>query len=117
MRSVARFSRPFVQKCIRNVLSVVFLSFALLLGSFPSFAQGSAGRILGTVTDQTGASIAGATVTITDTQRGTSRTLVTDASGAFDAPNLTPSTYTVRRESKGLRRSERRTCCSRRAVK
>ncbi len=103
MRSVAGFSRPSVQKCIRHVLSVVFLSFTLLLGSLPSFAQGNAGRILGAVTDQTGAAISGAMVTITDTLRGTSRSLVTDASGAYDAPNLTPSTYTVRGESKGFK--------------
>lgn len=40
--------------------------------SLSSLAQINAGRILGTVTDQTGASVAGATVTITDVQRGTS---------------------------------------------
>ncbi len=69
MHSVASFSRPFVQKCIRNVLSVVFLSFALVLGSLPSFAQGNAGRIHGAVTDQSGGAIAGATVKVTDTLR------------------------------------------------
>ena len=68
-----------------------------------SFAQGNAGRILGTVSDQTGAAVAGAMVTVTDTSRGTARTLVTDASGAYDAPNLTPSTYTVRGEAKGFK--------------
>lgn len=83
------------------VLAVVFF------GCSPAFSQGNAGRILGTVTDQTGGVMAGATVTITDTERGTSRTLVTDQSGEYNAPNLTPSTYTVHAEAKGFKATER----------
>jgi hypothetical protein len=72
-----------------------------------SFAQGNAGRILGSITDQTGGAISGATVTVTDVQRGVSRALTTDDSGAFNAPNLTPGTYKVRAEFKGFKAVER----------
>ena len=51
--------------------------------------------------------MAGATVTIIDTQRNTTRTLTADDSGEYNAPNLLPSTYTVRAESKGFKTSER----------
>jgi len=80
---------------------------ALLFSSSPSFAQGSSGRILGTITDQTGGSISGATVTVSDTQRGTSRVLTTDASGSYNAPDLQPGTYVVRAEAKGFKALER----------
>ena len=74
----------------------------VLLFSLSLFAQGSSGRILGTVTDQSGAVIAGATVSIIDTQRGLARTLTTDQAGEYNAPNLIPGTYTVRVEAKGF---------------
>jgi len=75
---------------------------AVLLFSAALFAQGNFGRILGTVTDQTGAAIPNATVSVTDTERGTTRTLVTDQAGEYNAPNLIPGTYTVRVEAKGF---------------
>ena len=87
---------------------VVFvLAFLAVLASLPAFTQGNAGRILGSVTDQTGGAMAGATVTVIDTQRNTTRTLTADDSGEYNAPNLLPSTYTVRAEAKGFKTSER----------
>ena len=54
--------------------------------SLPVFSQTTMGRILGRVSDQSGAAVAGATVVITDVQRGTTRTVATDASGDYAAP-------------------------------
>ncbi len=51
--------------------------------------------------------IAGATVTVTDVDRGVSRNLTTDDAGEYNAPNLVPGKYTVRAESKGFRTVER----------
>ena len=42
----------------------------VLLLSVPAFSQGNTGRILGTVTDQSGGVVAGATVTVIDTAEG-----------------------------------------------
>src|ERR1700680_1792083 len=78
-----------------SILGVFLFSLALV-------AQGNFGRILGTVTDQTGAVIGGATVSVIDTQRGLARTLTTDQAGEYNAPNLIPGTYTVRIEAKGF---------------
>ena len=80
---------------------------AILFIGVPAFSQGSAGRILGTVTDQSGGVVAGATVSVVDTERGVTRTLTTDDAGEYNAPNLTPGTYTVRAEAKGFKRIER----------
>ena len=79
----------------------------LLAVSVPAFSQTVTGRLLGTVTDQSGAAVAGATVVITDVQRGTSRTVVTDESGNYVAPELQPGTYRVRAEAKGFKTVER----------
>lgn len=76
---------------------------ACLLFSVSVLAQSNAGRILGTVVDQTGAVVAGATVTVIDVPRGVSRTLTTDQAGEYAAPNLLPGTYTVRAVAKGFR--------------
>lgn len=73
----------------------------------PSFAQTNTGRILGTVQDATGAVVVGASVNIADTQRGTSRTLSTDTSGNYVAPNLQPGIYSVRVAAKGFSSVER----------
>jgi Carboxypeptidase regulatory-like domain len=80
---------------------------AVLLSCLPAFWQGSTGRILGTVTDQTGGVIASATVTVIDTERGVTRTLTTDGAGLYNAPNLTPGNYMVRAEAKGFKKLER----------
>jgi hypothetical protein len=69
-------------------------------------AQTNTGRILGTVTDPSGATVAGATVTITDVQRGASRSLTTTQTGEYVAPDLMPGMYKVRVEAKGFKSSE-----------
>ena len=88
-------------------IQIALLTLSLILIGLPAQAQSTAGRVLGSVTDQSGASVAGATVVVTDTQRGTSRTLNTDASGDYVAPDLAPGTYKIHVEAKGFKSSER----------
>jgi len=90
-------------KAVRLLGSIL----ALLLFLSPLLAQSPTGRILGTITDQTGASMSSATVVITDVQRGTTRTLTTDQGGEFVAPNLSPGLYKVHAEAKGFKKLER----------
>jgi len=91
----------------RNAIQVLFATLAVLVLCVPAFSQGNAGRILGSVFYQSGGTIAGATVTVVDTERGINRTLTTDDAGEYNAPNLTPGTYTVRAEAKGFKKLER----------
>jgi hypothetical protein len=77
------------------------------LSCAPLLAQGTAGRILGSVTDQSGGAIAGATVIVTDVDRNAPRTLTTGQAGEYDAPNLLPGNYKVRGEAKGFKTFER----------
>ena len=80
---------------------------AVLLVSLSAFSQANSGRILGSISDQTGGAIAGATVSVRDVERGTTRTLTTDEAGAYNAPNLVPGSYTVKVEFQGFRTVER----------
>src|SRR5690242_14776638 len=89
-------------------ITLLFLAIlGVLLASVSVFSQGSNGRILGTVTDQSGGVISNATVTITDKDRGLARTLTTDVAGEFNAPQLLPGTYTVAAEANGFKKLER----------
>src|SRR5665213_3196255 len=85
--------------------------FALLVGTFllsaSLWAQGAAGRISGTITDQSGGAIPAAKVTVTNVERNDARVLTTDAAGAFAAPNLTPGTYVVHADFTGFKAAER----------
>ncbi|MGB8010953.1 MAG: carboxypeptidase regulatory-like domain-containing protein [Terriglobales bacterium] len=87
-----------------RVLGIVCLLLAI---SVPTFSQTTMGRILGSVSDQSGAAVAGATVVVTDVQRGSTRTVATDASGDYTAPELQPGVYKVRVEAKGFKTVER----------
>ncbi len=78
---------------VRGVLGVML---GVLLFCSSMFGQTANGRISGTVKDQGAGLIPGAAVTVTDTARGVARNLTTDEAGAYLAPNLLPSTYTVR---------------------
>lgn len=86
---------------------LLLATFTMLLFSASALAQSTAGRILGTVNDASGAAVPGATVIVTDVQRGTSRTLTTDDSGGFVAPELLPGTYKIHVEAKGFKTTER----------
>jgi len=99
--------RGAVQLNIRKVLQVLGGTLAVLLLSLSAFSQGDAGRILGSVIDSNGGAIAGATVIVTDVQRGTTRTLTTDDTGSYNAPNLIPGTFKVRAEFTGFSITER----------
>jgi outer membrane receptor protein involved in Fe transport len=86
-------------------LSALLMSFALFAGS--AFAQTTTtGSIEGTVTDPTGAAVAGVTVTLTR-QGGRSATATTNDEGFFRIPALEPGQYTVAVEAeKGFAKFE-----------
>ena len=67
------------------------------------YAQQITSSIEGQVTNQAGAAVSGATVTITDTRTGARATVVTDSSGRFAARGLVVGgPYTVTASAQGL---------------
>src|SRR5580700_11469631 len=91
----------------RKTVSILFcisiLSLVSLTLSQPLRAQGSTGRISGTVTDRSGGAVVGAKVDVTDIQRGLARTLMTDQAGEYVAPDLVPGMYRVHIEGPGFK--------------
>lgn len=74
---------------------------ALVIPAAASAQQITSG-IVGTVTDENGAPVAGATVTVTDTRTGATRSLTTGAEGTFNATGLvTGGPYTVAANADG----------------
>jgi hypothetical protein len=68
--------------------SVVSLAATTTFVATPAFAQETTSSVRGEVVDQSGAPIAGATVTVTHVPSGTTSTQTTDASGSFNASGL-----------------------------
>ncbi|MBA2527518.1 MAG: TonB-dependent receptor [Pyrinomonadaceae bacterium] len=58
-------------------------------------AQTNKGSITGTVKDQQGAAVVGATVTVTNTETNAERTVKTNDDGGFDVPLLDPGIYRI----------------------
>lgn len=68
----------------------------------------NAGIIEGAVTDESGAVLPGATVTLKNTETGFERTSVTNAEGRYRFPALQPGDYTVRIDLSGFASQELR---------
>ncbi len=66
------------------------------------WAQVDTGSIVGTVTDQTGSVLPGATITVTSLATGQIRTVVTSTDGRYQLPGLQPATYSVGSELAGF---------------
>ena len=82
--------------------SLATLSTAIVLPQ-AAYAQQTTSGVSGTVTDESGNAVAGATVVVTDTRTGVSRTITTGDSGTFSADNLTVGgPYTVSANASGF---------------
>jgi carboxypeptidase family protein len=89
---------------LRYVLSAV-VSLALTV---PAFAQSQAinGTIEGTVSDASGGVLPGVTLTVTNTDTGAERSVVTNEKGLYRAPLLPLGTYRVVAELQGFKKFE-----------
>jgi protocatechuate 3,4-dioxygenase beta subunit len=90
-------------KCFKGFLGTLLLAGLVLPFLLQTTASAqSTGSINGTVTDKSGAVIAGATVVVTDKQTGVSRSVTTDRAGAYAVPSLQPGTYSVKASESGM---------------
>ncbi len=80
---------------------IVVMSLGLLPGVVG--AQSVSGTILGTVTDSTGAIVAGAKVTIVNEGTGLTRIVTADSNGEYTAPGLPTGHYTITSEMTGFK--------------
>src|SRR5271154_5798625 len=85
-------------------VSLALLGAVLLPGSLNAQSLIS-GDIAGSVTDQSGAAVPGATVTITSKSTGTVQTASTNAAGSYRIPLLKPGDYTLVGAAPGFEQS------------
>ena len=91
-----------------SVSTISSLSLATVLASASIFAQTQTSTILGVVKDGQGATIPGATVTITNTETGTARTATTGNDGAYRFPALNVGNYEVQVVKDGFETAQRK---------
>ncbi len=84
-----------------KALSLILLTLSLCLAVA---AQGTTSRVIGVVTDNTGAVVAGATVTLTNQGTNTSLTTTTSNGGGYVFDLVQPGTYTVSVEKDGFKK-------------
>jgi hypothetical protein len=72
---------------------LLFLPLFLILACIGAWAQANS-SITGIVTDQTGAAIAGANITLTDPATGATKTTVSGTTGLYELAGLNPGNTT-----------------------
>src|ERR1700675_29601 len=102
--SVAREGKQNESRDMTHLLRLVLMLAVVASLSPPqALAQGeTTSAIVGQVSDITGATVAGATVTIANRETGLKRGAKTDDAGRFNFPQLKPGNYSVQVEAAGF---------------
>jgi len=74
---------------------MVLLALCLFLTAVAAFGQAETGQIIGKVTDEKGAVVPGATVTVKSVNTGAERTATSGDDGGYTVTNLQPGVYEV----------------------
>jgi hypothetical protein len=93
-------SRRWCLSVVRSFTVALLLALTVTV----SWTQTFRGTILGTVTDASGAAVAGANVTVRNTDTGVERATQTNDSGQYSVPELQIGTYSVTVEKQGFRK-------------
>ena len=88
-----RLIRAFMATLVAAVMS---------LAPLPALAQSADGRVTGIVRDSSGATVPGATVTVTNDQTLASQSTVSSDDGSYSLTGLAPGNYTVEARLPGL---------------
>ncbi|QQS42730.1 MAG: carboxypeptidase regulatory-like domain-containing protein [Acidobacteriota bacterium] len=95
-----------IHSLARSRLFTAFAAFIFVaVTAVAASAQSGTSRISGAVTDQTGAAVPGANVTITNPNTGYSRSATTDNSGIYNFPGIPPATYRLEVEAGNFKKA------------
>ena len=92
---------------MKHLRAMCALAALFAICCFSAFGQAVNATLVGTVSDQTGAVIVNAKVTVTETSTNVSRSSQTNGSGNYVFPDLTPGRYSVTVEQTGFKREVR----------
>ena len=103
MRSL-RFPKQVSVGFLRHKLALLVLALLLVGGlSHETFGQAVYGSISGTIMDPQGASITGASITVTNIAQNVTTTAKTNDSGFYEVTHLIPGVYQVKIEQQGYK--------------
>ena len=74
---------------------LVLVTAVLIVGGVPVSSQQNVGRILGTISDSSGAVVPGAKVMVTDTATALRQEMLTNQAGAYSFSDLPIGTYSL----------------------
>jgi hypothetical protein len=97
--STTNFEKEGQMRQVRYRYFLLPLFFALVCAG--ALAQANS-ELTGIVTDQTGAVVAGAKITLTDPATNTVKSTVSGATGLYDIPGLNPANYNLKVTAKGF---------------
>jgi hypothetical protein len=87
---------------MKRLASCLFVLVLLCAGAAPAFAQFDTATVVGTVKDNTGGVVPGATVTLTNLDTGVSLVFVTEENGSFEFITVRIGRYKVTAELQGF---------------
>src|SRR5438552_11559488 len=93
-----------ISKQLKWSVAIVIL---ILIAGIHAHAQVSAGAVLGTVSDSSGALIPGVAITVTNEGTNQSRQAITSETGTYRVEPLQAGSYTVTAELSGFRKEIR----------
>ncbi len=102
LNKVSRAIRTFGRTLDRNLYQIVFLCWVGVTVGVPAKAQIDMGRVLGRVTDKSGAVVPGAKVSLTNEGTNFTRTTNTAADGNYVFPDIKVGSYRVEVEATGF---------------
>ena len=87
--------------------SAIYLALLAALANAPLFGQAFYGSVVGTVTDQSGASLRGASVSLANAGTGERHQTQSGVGGDYQFLNLVPGMYRVEVEQSGFKKATR----------
>jgi hypothetical protein len=87
-----------------NLHRIMYTMLVVLALSVVALAQGTTSQIAGSVLDQNGAVISGASVTVKNIATGNEFKVTSSGSGAYSVPSLGSGVYTVTVEAQGFKK-------------
>lgn len=89
---------------MKTSIRVLYAALFILVSPSLAFGQAVTGSIVGSITDNNGAAVPGAKVTITETNTGIVRNVTTNEDGSYVMPYLPPGSYRLEVEKSGFKK-------------